>query len=172
MVACFVISAIVSFGFAVVQCFPLKAMNLLMHTSELDNGHFWIAAEPPGYVVVLATVALALFGGGYLWLILFMNFFRHRVVVNVETATCKQTSQRRASLDLQPIAKRRLKLSAQNRVLTLVVPSTTDTQEALHQEQNQHKPCAWLDLDNIKEFTSISGAYHHYYVCLLYPVRA
>ncbi|GAB9475229.1 hypothetical protein Gpo141_00012331 [Globisporangium polare] len=66
MVVCFVISSIVSFSFAAVQCFPLQAMNLLMRTTELDNGHFWIAAEPPEYVVVLATVVLALFGGGYL----------------------------------------------------------------------------------------------------------
>lgn len=171
MIACFFISALVSFGFALMQCFPLEAMNLLMHTSALDNGHFWIAAEPPAHVVVLATVALALFGVGYFWLILFVVFFRHRVAVESEIPTLKQAFQRRVHLGLQSLAmkKKSPKRTARNRIAPLVVLDATESREPLSQEQKQDPRswAAWLNVDTLEEFTSITGAYHHYYVRVL-----
>lgn len=177
MVICFVLSAGVSFCFAAMQIFPLEAMNLLMDTGTLDHGHFWIPAETSRSIKCLAALALALFGVGYIWLILFMITFRSTVSLDTRekraspaaATTSAPASPSRSSLTYLITKKAtRTKPSIRSRV---AASDSSESRNSVGEEGTVvSKPGTrrlfwrWLRKAKRREFTSITGVYHHYYV--------
>lgn len=177
MVLCFLVSVIVSFAFALLQVFPLGAMNLLMGTSDLDNGTFWLPTEPPTYIVVLAASALVLFGIGYIWLILSM------VQVSSPTHTTSPTAVSPSDSPSKVLLLRLKRITSKtprattHRVVAVAGHETTHASEPLkagpsaHESEKTRKRCSWcytcwqwLRSEKVQAFTSFTGAYHHYYV--------
>ncbi|KAG6617499.1 Ferric reduction oxidase 8 [Phytophthora cinnamomi] len=75
MILVFLLSAAWTFMLAVIQVLADDMANMIMNTSEFDNGNFWLLPKPKTALVVSSTVMLALFGAGYTGLAVVMLFF-------------------------------------------------------------------------------------------------
>ncbi|TMW64506.1 hypothetical protein Poli38472_011386 [Pythium oligandrum] len=112
MLLAFVLSASAMFYLAYVQVYPTDTANYLMNTEHHDHGEFWLLKETPLAHVVVGTIALALFGFGYIALVAFMLCFRHRALTHAHpprpkpaTATVQPRSQS-FRLAIQPLLRR------------------------------------------------------------------
>lgn len=82
MIAAFVTSAAALVNQAYIQMYPAQYVNLVMNTSTLDSGDFWMMPEPEPVNMVVSVIILLFFAGCYLVLILYAVFFRHRALAH------------------------------------------------------------------------------------------
>lgn len=83
MITAFLCSAVLMFGQAYVQVVPSTFANLLMNTSAYDEGEFWhLEQQTDAGTTTAAAVLLAIFGFGYIVLVVYMLFFRHLAIEN------------------------------------------------------------------------------------------
>ncbi|GMG14731.1 unnamed protein product [Phytophthora fragariaefolia] len=78
MVIVFVLSAAWTFTLAYIQVHATEMANLMMNTTNFDNGEFWQLPRPDEAVVISSAVMLSLFGIGYTSLVILMLFFHRR----------------------------------------------------------------------------------------------
>ncbi|CEG40134.1 uncharacterized protein PHALS_10351 [Plasmopara halstedii] len=75
MVFMFILSAAWTFMLAVIQVCADDMANIIMNTTDFDNGKFWLLPRPNDAVIYSSTVLLTVFGAGYLGLAIKMLFF-------------------------------------------------------------------------------------------------
>ncbi|KAG3114603.1 hypothetical protein PI125_g6287 [Phytophthora idaei] len=75
MIIMFVLSAAWTFMLAVIQVHADEMANIIMDTTDFDNGKFWLLPQPESALIVSSVVLLSLFGIGYAGLAVIMLFF-------------------------------------------------------------------------------------------------
>ncbi|ETM01903.1 hypothetical protein L917_01547 [Phytophthora nicotianae] len=75
MIIMFILSAAWTFMLAVIQVYADEMANIIMNTTEFDNGKFWLLPQPESELIISSVVLLALFGVGYAGLAVIMIFF-------------------------------------------------------------------------------------------------
>ncbi|KAG2844221.1 hypothetical protein PC112_g2298 [Phytophthora cactorum] len=75
MIIMFVLSAAWTFMLAVIQVHADEMANIIMNTTDFDNGKFWLLPQPESALIVSSVVLLSLFGIGYAGLAVIMLFF-------------------------------------------------------------------------------------------------
>uniref|UniRef100_K3WCD1 WLGC domain-containing protein n=1 Tax=Globisporangium ultimum (strain ATCC 200006 / CBS 805.95 / DAOM BR144) TaxID=431595 RepID=K3WCD1_GLOUD len=80
MILAFLLSAGAIFNQAYIQMYPSEYANMLMNTTNYDDGKFWLLNEIDSSTVAIATALLVFFGCLYLVLVVYMIFFRHLAI--------------------------------------------------------------------------------------------
>lgn len=80
MVVAFIFSAGAMFNQAYIQVYPSEYANMLMNTTNYDDGEFWLLDKTNPATVAAATTLLVFFGCLYLVLVVYMLFFRHLAI--------------------------------------------------------------------------------------------
>ncbi|GMF25716.1 unnamed protein product [Phytophthora lilii] len=75
MIIMFMVSAAWTFMMAAIQVHADTIANVVMNTTEFDNGEFWLLPSPEFSIVVCSVVLFSLFGIGYAGLAIMMIFF-------------------------------------------------------------------------------------------------
>lgn len=147
MIAAFVMAAAALVNQAYIQIYPAQYVNLVMNTTTLDSGDFWMMPQPEMANAIVAVVILLFFAGCYLELILFAVFFRHRVLAH-ETHSS-------GSYKAAPSKRKVLQRGSQPKPTLVEAPSEKVT-GFVAMTKRVH--------DVYIQFVSLDGIYNKYYV--------
>ncbi|KAG7386802.1 hypothetical protein PHYBOEH_008463 [Phytophthora boehmeriae] len=102
-----VLSAVWTFMLAVIQVHADSMANIMMNTTDFDNGEFWLLPQPDTGLVVSSVVLLSLFGIGYAGLAVMMIFYYRAGSAHKDSSTPSDMSTEAKMVKLSASEKER-----------------------------------------------------------------
>ncbi|RLN54064.1 hypothetical protein BBJ28_00023570 [Nothophytophthora sp. Chile5] len=173
MLLAFLLSFMAMVYMVIVQVYPVWTANYLLNTDTLDNGEFLLISKPSQALAVASAFLLALFACLYAWLIFFMLSYHNKATVaSLSQPPDPKSLLTRLVLKVLPLLKRhqaRYRSSSRTSSVAAGRPlRKSNSLKALGGKMRRASSFhTQLATRLIFNFTSMEGAYHHYYDAML-----